>query len=61
MAVMLWQQSADRKAERELLSNSRSPVQRRNKMDSSTIRLVCAIIAAAFLAVIVARRRKRPE
>jgi len=31
------------------------------KMDSSTIRLICAVVAAALLFLVVARRRKRPE
>jgi len=30
-------------------------------MDSSTIRLVCAILAAALIFLIVARRRKHPQ
>ena len=30
-------------------------------MDSSTVRLICALVAAVFLFTIVIRRRKRVE
>lgn len=30
-------------------------------MDTSTIRLICAILAAGLLCLVIMRRRKRPE
>jgi hypothetical protein len=30
-------------------------------MDASMVRIVCAVLAAAFLGVIVMRRRNKPE
>ena len=39
----------------------RVAAERRNAMDASMIRIVCAAMAVLLLAVIVMRRRKRTE